>query len=1662
MKKKFLGRVLTMLLVASMVFTLLPAPAIAAGNWWWNNEAYTEEAVPTATTDNSNFMRIFHLDCGRKYFSVTEIEGIIDQLAAKNYTHIELAFGNDGLRFLLDDMSLTVGTTTYDSQSVSAAIQAGNKDYYNAGEYNELTESQMTDIINYAKDRNIGVIPLIDIPGHTNALVYAMKKLGISERYYVSNKNSTGRDTLALDVKDTAAVSFATELVKKYVDYFAANGAAYFNVGADECGYGDYAEADYQALAAMIGPLSDYIYSKKMTTLIFNDGFRTNGYLQTALREKSNQIKVCYWTYSEYTRPTDLAQNFELINTHNKWYYVAGKEGGQWYGYEWAKSNLNGTYKDCAIVDGAENENYRTNTGCMLAYWCDDPSKSYNASNVADLIKTLADNNPDYFKTTAAPDKPGTKLEERTIDVTVGGTATDTIEGNYLNTYEPKPAGFATVETTIKAAGTGGVKVGDKIAVNNKNLPATVTGVISDGNGNYMMVSGNTIKNTKNVSDATQFTVTRLQNGTNGYKYRINSGDKYLKIDISGVTISSYYDNNRYGTNGFCYSARYGSYYLYYSNYDGWTSNYGNGNGFLYATVEEGTSEQTLVTFYGLAEGTTYVTIGNVYYTIHVTKEDLSKAPTLPIQLWITNNSIEVDGAKQTTGSFANGGWQDKPWYLLLNAKDNAAVASSEGLPLAECIPATIEDRYQYNTTYWKSIHADAGPENKIPYDFVVWKGKVLNQSTGLQLAGNTSRVNAGADNDFQYIRYYGGKWQVSADRVNWKKVTGDGTMSSYTDCSEQIVAYYKMRTVLTDEVTTDVVDWGDPVKNQDKYALLDFAVKYPSGTRVPDKFIQPEKTRVYYIEGNVGLDGNYRLIDEISVVNKQGFEVYMITLTPATGLSGKISSTTQYQYEKTGEKVVWVDKVEDLPDDFKDSDRWYVALTNTGASRGLTFNAKNGTNVGGDAIVPMVEIEKNSGTLVTYYIRPVKEETETLQVNYVDLSDNRVFYDYSIAVKSGTTFEKEPTLTNGKLEDYTIEGLKVTETVYSDLTKMDGVPAAYRYATNITCERVERSEGNKTLTLYYRFGRTTSFVVDFGLPVTIQPGDLNTTLGTNIDRITKVTAVSSDGTASVVGKNVVFTPNKVYGVGSAKLAITYSGTNLVNNEENSVTYTVDILPASNVLYEENFLTETNESGLSWTKVTSDKLGSQETQKAKADGNVFGYDAAYVGNSTNPVTGELGAWKLGSEQNPLQDNTFYASCLTTEFYGNGFDLIGNCGPTTGRVSVLIAGKNGGYIYDVDTRYNDGKNTTLYQVPLMHIDLHDEGIYTVKVYGSGLAKTTVSPASYSLSGAATYASDYAVGGYDTVLSDILAENGLTMADVEYVKVESAPAATTRSAASFYALDTAAETGTVTHEAGKHVEIDGFRVYRSTDNDNYPANEKNVTYENILDVVDRKFVAYTETNGNFNATVETYEAAGGPQNEIYLGKDQAVTFAIENVNSIQVSLRAVNGTAKWNGYDITSNTEMYYELTAENGVFTIANSGDNLLAIGNVKIPGNAGGIQTASELPAEVVLASVRMALGASGEGDTFDPAISAKVTTTRFIRSKVVTLTVSASADVEKLMVNGVELRPTNSWLVKMGWSDTYTYILTEKVQKNEIKTYEIVGYRADGAASAPIVVESK
>ncbi len=313
------------------------------------------------------FIRIFHLDCGRKYFSAGtekakgDILNIIDQLKANNYTHIELAIGNDGFRFLLDDMS--VGK--YTSDQVKSAIQAGNKTYAHAG---ELTETEMNTIIAYAQSNGIGVIPMIDVPGHCNALIDAMGTLGISVNSTSTGNNSAGVAMRAFKAGNNSATTFTVELVKKYVDYFSQKGSAYFNIGADECGYENFVDIS-DLVKYLLNPLAEYIVGKKMTPMIFNDGFRTENGAKKGFDDSTTALSkdfyICYWEYQDkttesqaqykykYKTPVEVMNaGYKVINTHNKWYYVAGNSStstsdGNWFGYGWALNNINKNYSDC-------------------------------------------------------------------------------------------------------------------------------------------------------------------------------------------------------------------------------------------------------------------------------------------------------------------------------------------------------------------------------------------------------------------------------------------------------------------------------------------------------------------------------------------------------------------------------------------------------------------------------------------------------------------------------------------------------------------------------------------------------------------------------------------------------------------------------------------------------------------------------------------------------------------------------------------------------------------------------------------------------------------------------------------------------------------------------------------------------------------------------------------------------------------------------------------------------------------------------------------------------------------------------------------------------------------------------------------------------------------
>ena len=335
--RKLSKTLLSLLLIAAMLASFVVLPAAA-------EEPAAEqptEAVQAAETqaddaEKSNYeLSIVMLDCGRKYFSVDSIKQIIDNAAAAGFNNVMLAVGNDGMRFLLDDMSLTVNGTPYSSEKVAAAIHTGNEAYYNFTT-DELTESEMDEIIAYAKTKGLGIIPVINTPGHMDAILDAAEALTGKTCSY----NGSGR---TIDVTNTTAVAFTQALLQKYITYFAGKGCKYFNMGADEyandkftsgsMGFGNLQSAGkYSYYVEYVNAVAGLIKAAKMTPMAFNDGIYFNN--NTSSGTFDTDIVICYWSngWDGYTPmpASDLAsKGFKMVNTHGDYYWVLGKSNWQ-------------------------------------------------------------------------------------------------------------------------------------------------------------------------------------------------------------------------------------------------------------------------------------------------------------------------------------------------------------------------------------------------------------------------------------------------------------------------------------------------------------------------------------------------------------------------------------------------------------------------------------------------------------------------------------------------------------------------------------------------------------------------------------------------------------------------------------------------------------------------------------------------------------------------------------------------------------------------------------------------------------------------------------------------------------------------------------------------------------------------------------------------------------------------------------------------------------------------------------------------------------------------------------------------------------------------------------------------------------------------------------
>ena len=779
MKKKFLGRVLTMLLVASMVFTLLPAPAIAAGNWWRNNDEYTEEAVPTATTDN--YDRILHLDCGRKYFTKDWIIALMTEAKAAGYNQVQLAFGNKGLRFLLKDMSVL----SYTDKQVRDAIQKGNKAYFDAGTANELTQADMDDILAAAAALELDVIPLFNTPFHMEAVITAMEELEITDSYFTKVDGTPERG--CLNLSNEAAVNFVKALMQKYVNYFSGKNCKYFSFGADE-----YTGGWNDTFYSYAGEIASMIKTVGMTPRVFNDSYRSGS---TTYIDGVDQ--VCYW-YTGYSgnmyssAATLKRAGKQLINTNKDYYYVVSKNQiTQWNSPE-IQYVFSGPYDEATWINKANQFNRDTfnnwawinNTsvssdGSMFCIWCDNPGakdETQIAKETRMILRVMAarmQNSYDYQGADVLVDggfdadgriyhkdiKDNKDIKD--IYITVGQKHIETIDGNYPGPYTGIDTSVATVTGEVIPGTTASPTLGDKYTLYGDSSISTATGVISDGsNNNFLKVSGEYLTNTTNIEEATKFTV--VKTSTNKATIQVTDTNSYLKLmNTSGNTSSimaveeSYEWEVGLGSD-FCWYAGYNNYYYLAYYGENWTSN----NNWAYAghlyAVEPGTTstaDKTKLTFTGVKPGNTEVTIGTTKYLIHVSEAQLSDN-RICINYYITNHKVKDENGNTSRWVSAN----------------EAGINSEKGVAIEDLIALTGTDTFTKKPAKFYKATAQSG--NNIQTD-----------------AGWTNKIAAG-DNCAK-LRYWNNTWSVCDASGLWHEVSGK-TAEYNPDTQREASAYGK------------------------------------------------------------------------------------------------------------------------------------------------------------------------------------------------------------------------------------------------------------------------------------------------------------------------------------------------------------------------------------------------------------------------------------------------------------------------------------------------------------------------------------------------------------------------------------------------------------------------------------------------------------------------------------------------------------------------------------------------------------------------------------------------------------------------------------------------------------------------------------------------------
>ena len=170
-----------------------------------------------------------HFDTSRHFFSPDSVKIFIDMLALHNMNRFHW--------HLTDDQGWRIEMKSLPELAEIGSKRAGTVIGNNTGEYDNIpyggyyTQEEVKEIIKYAADRHITIIPEIDLPGHMQAALAAYPELGCTGGPYEVWQRWGVSDDVLCAGNDSVYV-FLDKVLDEITGIFPSE---YIHIGGDEC-----------------------------------------------------------------------------------------------------------------------------------------------------------------------------------------------------------------------------------------------------------------------------------------------------------------------------------------------------------------------------------------------------------------------------------------------------------------------------------------------------------------------------------------------------------------------------------------------------------------------------------------------------------------------------------------------------------------------------------------------------------------------------------------------------------------------------------------------------------------------------------------------------------------------------------------------------------------------------------------------------------------------------------------------------------------------------------------------------------------------------------------------------------------------------------------------------------------------------------------------------------------------------------------------------------------------------------------------------------------------------------------------------------------------------------------------------------------------------------